>query len=227
MRIAVIIPALNEALSIQTTLTELQTWRQRGHQIILVDGGSSDATVSNAENLVDLVLLSPKGRALQMNMGAEHAEADVLLFLHADTILKEGADHLIIKSITSNKLWGRFNVSFTSDKLIFKIIALFMNFRSCITSIATGDQAIFVEKQLFDQVGRYPSQSLMEDIQLSIMLKRQCRANCLSETVLTSSRRWEQQGVYKTILQMWWLRFAYFIGVPTERIKDWYSNNRT
>lgn len=227
MRIAVIIPTLNEALSIQATLTELQTWRQRGHQIILVDGGSSDATVSKAENLVDLVLLSPKGRALQMNMGAEHAEADVLLFLHADTLLKEGADHLIIKSITSNKLWGRFNISFTSDKFIFKIIALFMNFRSCITSIATGDQAIFVEKQLFDQVGRYPSQSLMEDVQLSIMLKRQCRANCLSETVLTSSRRWEQQGVYKTILQMWWLRFAYFIGVPTERIKDWYSNNRT
>jgi len=225
MRIAVIIPTLNEGLSIQKTLIELQAWRQRGHQIILVDGGSADATVSHAENLVDLVLLSPKGRALQMNMGAEHADADILLFLHADTILKEGADHLIIESLSKNKPWGRFNVSFTSDKLIFKIIALFMNIRSCITSIATGDQAIFVEKQLFDQVGRYPSQPLMEDIQLSIVLKRQCRANCLKETVITSSRRWEQQGVYKTILQMWGLRLAYFLGVSSERLKHWYRNN--
>ena len=225
MRIAVIIPTLNEGLSIQKTLIELQAWRQRGHQIILVDGGSADATVSHAENLVDLVLLSPKGRALQMNMGAEHADADILLFLHADTILKEGADHLIIESLSKNKPWGRFNVTFTSDKLIFKIIALFMNIRSCITSIATGDQAIFVEKQLFDQVGRYPSQPLMEDIQLSIVLKRQCRANCLKETVITSSRRWEQQGVYKTILQMWGLRLAYFLGVSSERLKHWYRNN--
>jgi len=225
MRIAVIIPTLNEGLSIQKTLIELQAWRQRGHQIILVDGGSADATVSHAENLVDLVLLSPKGRALQMNMGAEHADADILLFLHADTILKEGADHLIIESLSTNKPWGRFNVSFTSDKLIFKIIALFMNIRSCITSIATGDQAIFVEKQLFDQVGRYPSLPLMEDIQLSIVLKRQCRANCLKETVITSSRRWEQQGVYKTILQMWGLRLAYFLGVSSERLKHWYRNN--
>jgi len=225
MRIAVIIPTLNEGLSIQKTLIELQAWRQRGHQIILVDGGSADATVSHAENLVDLVLLSPKGRALQMNMGAEHADADILLFLHADTILKEGADHLIIESLSRNKPWGRFNVTFTSDKLIFKIIALFMNIRSCITSIATGDQAIFVEKQLFDQVGRYPSQPLMEDIQLSILLKRQSRANCLKEVVITSSRRWEQQGVYKTILQMWGLRLAYFLGVSSERLKHWYRNN--
>jgi len=225
MRIAIVIPALNEALSIKKTLTSLQPWRQKGHQIILVDGGSNDATVRNAENLVDQILQSSQGRALQMNMGAEHADADILLFLHADTVLKEGSDNLIIESLSAGRPWGRFNVSFTSDKLIFKIIAFFINLRSCITSIATGDQAIFVEKQLFDQVGRFPPQPLMEDIQLSIMLKRRCRANCLNETVITSSRRWEQQGVYKTILQMWVLRLAYFLGVSSERLKRWYRHN--
>jgi len=225
MRIAIVIPTLNEGASIKDTLSSLQTWRQRGHQIILVDGGSSDATLSNAEHFVDLSLQSPKGRALQMNMGAEHADADVLLFLHADTRLKQGSDQLIIDSMSKDKLWGRFNVSFSSDRLIFKVIAYFMNLRSCITSIATGDQAIFVEKQLFDQVGRFPAQPLMEDVQLSILLKGHCRALCLKETVITSSRRWQQQGVVKTILQMWLLRSAYFIGVPAERLKHWYKDN--
>ena len=225
MRIAIVIPTLNEGASINDTLSALQAWRQRGHQIILVDGGSNDSTTTNAEHLVDLILHSPKGRALQMNMGAENSDADVLLFLHADTRLKEGSDQLIIESISKDKLWGRFNVSFTSDRIIFKVIAYFMNLRSCITSIATGDQAIFVEKQLFDEVGRFPTQPLMEDIQLSITLRGRGRADCLKETATTSSRRWEQQGVYKTILQMWLLRLAYFCGVPAERLKYWYKEN--
>jgi len=222
MRIAVIIPTLNEDSLIENTLSSLQDWRQRGHQIILVDGGSVDETVSRATPLVDLLLVSAKGRALQMNMGAEHADADILLFLHADSILKQDADRLIIESLSTNHMWGRFKVEFSSNRLIFKIVAFFMNIRSCMTSIATGDQAIFVEKQLFDQIGRFPALPLMEDIQLSIMLKRQSKVDCLSETVITSSRRWEQGGVYKTIMLMWILRLAYFSGVPAQRLKKWY-----
>ncbi|MCK4707606.1 MAG: TIGR04283 family arsenosugar biosynthesis glycosyltransferase [Gammaproteobacteria bacterium] len=222
MRIAVIIPTLNESNSISNTLKPLQSWRRRGHQIILVDAASNDGTVQKTDGLVDIVLTSRKGRAVQMNMGAEQADAEVLLFLHADTVIDEMADQQILTALSNDHCWGRFNVAFSSNKIIFKIIALMMNLRSCVTSIATGDQAIFVKKEFFEQVGRYPLLPLMEDIQLSILLKNYGRCFCLKSNVTTSSRRWEQKGVVKTVLLMWWLRFAYFIGVPVNRLKKWY-----
>lgn len=223
MRIAVIIPALNEAQFIQQTLFNLQAWRQKGHQVLLVDGGSTDETLTLAEPLVDELLVSEPGRALQMNMGAEHADADILLFLHADTLISENADQHIIASIAQGNDWGRFNVAFSSGRLVFRIIAFFINLRSCLSSIATGDQAIYVDKLLFDRVGRFPPLPLMEDVQLSINLKRKQRACCLQQTVITSSRRWEKNGIYKTILLMWSIRLGYFIGIPTEKLKLWYK----
>lgn len=224
MRIAVIIPTLNESGSIFSTLTPLQSWRKRGHEIILVDAGSTDDTVQKSEGLVDQVLISNKGRAIQMNMGAERADADILLFLHADTLIDESADQLILNVFNDQQYrWGRFNVSFASNKLIFHVIAFMMNIRSCLTSVATGDQAIFVEKALFEQVGRYPLQPLMEDIQLSISLKKFGRGYCLKNRVVTSCRRWEQGGIIRTILLMWGLRVAYFLGVPSRILKKFYK----
>jgi len=222
MRIAVIIPVLNESLSIQSTLNPLQFWRKRGHQIILVDAESTDDTVQKANGLVDKVLTSSKGRAVQMNMGAEQVDADILLFLHADTVIDEAADQLILTALSTGHSWGRFNIAFNSGKPVFKIIAFMMNIRSCLSSIATGDQAIFVEKELFEQVGRYPLQPIMEDIQLSISLKKHSRGFCLKQKVITSCRRWQQNGILKTIILMWFLRLAYFIGVPASKLKSWY-----
>lgn len=221
MKISVVIPTLNEVDSILNTLKPLQSWRARGHQVIVVDAGSADGTAKKAQQLADLVLSSDKGRAIQMNTGAERAEGDVLLFLHADTLLPENADHFILNALT-NHSWGRFNVSFSSTRFIFKIIAFMMNHKSCITSVATGDQAIFVSKKQFEDVGRFPQQDLMEDIQLSVALRRHCRAVCLPQKVVTSSRRWEQNGVIKTIFLMWVLRIAYFSGVSSNKLKHWY-----
>lgn len=221
MIISIIIPVLNESHSITQTLMPLQKWRCRGHQVILVDGGSEDDTVLRANGMVDKVINAPKGRANQMNAGAEQADGDVLLFLHADTLISETADQQILDAL-SNTRWGRFSVKFSSDKVIFKIIAIMMNLRSCLTSVATGDQAIFVNKQLFMAVDGYPQQVLMEDIQLSKNLRRQSDMACLKATVQTSSRRWEQYGITKTIVLMWGLRLAYFMGVPTGKLKAWY-----
>jgi len=223
MRIAVIIPARNEAASIECALSNLQGWRQRGHQVIVVDGDSTDATAEIARTLADRVIVSEPGRARQMNMGAESADADILLFLHADTLIDTTADRYIIDAVSNGCSWGRFNVSFNTNALIFKIIAFAMNLRSCVSSIATGDQAIFIERALFSQVGRYPLQPLMEDIQLSINLRRHQRACCLPVRVVTSARRWQQKGVIRTIILMWGLRLGYFVGLSAERLKRWYD----
>jgi len=223
MRIAVIIPARNEAENIEQTLHSLQSWRQRGHQVMLVDGGSSDATVERARSLTDLVLESEPGRAQQMNIGAENADAEIFLFLHADTQIEPDADQLIIDAVTGGCGWGRFSVGFNNRAIIFKVIASLMNLRSCITSIATGDQAIFVEQALFNQVGRYPAQPLMEDIQLSINLRRQQRACCLQSRVITSARRWQQKGIVRTVALMWMLRLGYFFGISAQSLKRWYD----
>lgn len=222
MQIAVIIPALNEQANILATLQPLQSWRQKGHQVIVVDGGSQDDTVALAEPYTDVVVNSSPGRSLQMNLGEEATTADILLFLHADTIIDENADQLIINTITSGKRWGRFSVQFDTPRWTFRVIALLMNLRSCLTSIATGDQAMFVEHELFDQVGRFPVIPLMEDIQLSVNLKRYQRVTCLPQKVITSARRWKNRGIFKTIVLMWLLRIAYFIGVPAEKLHKLY-----
>lgn len=223
MIISIIIPTLNESASIVNTLLPLQAWRTRGHEVILVDGGSEDDTVFKAQYLADQVLGSEKGRSQQMNIGAEHAKGEILLFLHADTLVNDISDHGILNSINNGFGWGHFNVEFTSKRFIFKVIAAMMNTRSCLTSIATGDQAIFVKKDLFEEVGRYPLLPLMEDIELSIRLKRLGRSCCQAEKVVTSSRRWEKNGILNTIILMWFLRLAYFLGVSPTGLKRWYK----
>jgi rSAM/selenodomain-associated transferase 2 len=213
--LSIIIPVLNEAKVIVSTLLCLQPLRLAGHEIIVVDGGSIDSSPVLSEPLADRVISSPRGRARQMNAGAKMARGGILLFLHADTLLPEHSDRLILSGMArTGKKWGRFDVSLSGRHFLFPIIAWLMNVRSRLTSIATADQAIFVERGLFEAVHGFPDIELMEDIAFSKVLKRRGRPLCLWHRVLTSSRRWEKNGIFRTVLQMWLQRLAYFLGVP-------------
>jgi len=215
--LSIVIPALNEADAIAATLASLQPLRAAGHEVIVVDGGSTDATVSLADPLADRVLAAPRGRARQMNAGAAVARGDVLVFLHADTSLPEHAV-AVIRSALRHRLWGRFDVVIAGRPQMLRVVAAFMNLRSRLTGIATGDQTLFISSTAFAAVGGYPEQSLMEDIALSKRLKKFGPPACPCERVVTSGRRWEANGVWRTILLMWRLRFDYWRGVPAERL---------
>lgn len=219
MRLSIIVPVLNEATQIVTALEPLQQLRAQGHEVIVVDGGSDDDTAEHARALCDQLLNAPRGRARQMNAGAEVAKGDVLWFLHADTLASvTAADALVTALSQSNREWGRFDVRLSGSSPLLRVVETLMNLRSRLTGIATGDQGIFVRRGLFERLGGYPDIPLMEDIALSRLLKRQCAPICLRERLLTSSRRWEQQGVVRTILLMWRLRFAYWRGVSPDHL---------
>jgi len=228
--ISIIIPVLNEEKHIHRFLCSLRQYKDRGHEIILVDGGSIDNTINIAQPMVTHCLASEAGRAKQMNTGAKTARGDVLLFLHADTFLPDNADFFIQESLSDrkcnkkrNKKWGRFNVQFTSNHLAFRMIESMMNLRSRITGIATGDQAIFMTKDTFNRVGCYPEIKLMEDICMSKSLLKHSRPACLKQKVITSSRRWETHGILRTIFFMWSLRLRFFLGANPEDLAAEYQ----
>jgi rSAM/selenodomain-associated transferase 2 len=202
--------------------------RARGAEVIVVDGGSADRTVALARPLADRLIAAPRGRAAQMNAGAAAARGDVLLFLHADTALPADADRLIVDRLAqsgrvSRHAWGRFDIAIAGHHPLFPLIAALMNLRSRVTGIATGDQAIFVDKAAFAAVGGFPDIALMEDIVLSRRLKRLSRPLCLAARALTSGRRWEKHGVVRTILTMWRLRLAFFFGAAPEKLAARYG----
>ena len=215
-RLSVVVPALNEARGIRAALEALAPLRSRGHEVIVVDGGSSDRTAELAAGLCDRVLSAPRGRARQMNAGARAATGDVLLFLHADTRLPPRADELIPDS----SMWGRFDVRIEGRHPLLKVVAWAMNLRSRLSGIATGDQAIFVRRDAFPG---FPEIALMEDVALSKLLKRRGAPACLRQRVVTSGRRWESRGVLRTILLMWRLRLLYFLGVSPELLARRYG----
>jgi rSAM/selenodomain-associated transferase 2 len=222
--LSIIIPVLNEAGIIVSALSRLQSFRAAGHEIIVVDGGSNDGTPALSEPLANRVISSPRGRACQMNAGAKIATGGILLFLHADTLLPKNSYRLILSGLArTGKKWGRFDVSLSGKHFLFPIIAWLMNLRSRITSIATADQAIFVERRFFEAVRGFPEIDLMEDIALSKILKRAGKPLCLWHRVLTSSRRWERNGILRTVLQMWLQRLAYFLGVNPRHLARCYN----
>lgn len=223
--LSIVIPALNEAAGIEATLQALQPLRARGVELMLADGGSSDATPALARPWVDAVVDAPRGRALQMNAGAAQARADVLLFLHADTRLPPLADVLVLQAmqgVGGGACWGRFDVRIEGRPWMLRVVAWLMNLRSRLSGIATGDQALFVTRVAFEQVGGFPVQPLMEDIEISRRLKRLGPPACLSARVCTSGRRWEQHGVWRTIVLMWRLRWRYWRGESPARLAEAY-----
>ncbi len=223
IRLSVVMPALNEAQGMATALAALAPLVLRGAQVIVADGGSSDHTFALAQAGAAAVLVSPRGRALQMNAGAAQARGEVLLFLHADTRLPAGADVLVREALAGgSQVWGRFDVAITGRPRMFRLIAALMNLRSRWTGIATGDQAMFMTRAAFDAVGGFPAQPLMEDIEMSRRLLKLSRPACLRAKVLTSGRRWESRGVWRTVLLMWRLRFAYWRGTAPERLAELY-----
>lgn len=234
-RLSIIVPTLNESGQITSTLLALQPLRAEGHQVIVVDGGGTDNTMDLAKPLADMIITSTRGRALQMNVGAgEAANSEILLFLHADTYLPENAAQAIIGGLAlSGKAWGRFNVRLSGKNLMLRAIERMMNLRSRLTGIATGDQGIFVRREAFISLGGYPEIPLMEDIAISRSLKMAFGSPlCLSTPVVTSSRRWEENGILRTILLMWKLRLTYFLGASPEHLARQYtrrgaSNART
>jgi rSAM/selenodomain-associated transferase 2 len=211
-RLSIVIPALDEALELPRLLAELQPLRQRGGELIVVDGGSTDGTPDLARPGADRVLRADPGRAGQMNAGAAAARGEVVLFLHADTRLPAGADALVQHAVGGGHLWGRFDVRIAGRSRLLRVVAALMNRRSRWTGIATGDQAIFVRRDVFERIGGFPAQPLMEDIELSRRLRRLGRPACLRPPVVTSGRRWEQRGVWRTIVLMWRLRWRYWRG---------------
>jgi rSAM/selenodomain-associated transferase 2 len=223
-KLSIIVPVLNEGEGIAATLDALADLRALGTEVIVVDGGSRDATIQRARLRADRVIPAPRGRALQMNAGAAKATGDVLLFLHADTRLPRDADHVLLNGLErSGRAWGRFNVKIESRSPLLILVGWLMGLRSRVTGIATGDQAIFVRRDAFQAAGGFPEIPLMEDIALCKRLKRVSAPLCLSERVITSGRRWEQNGVINTIVLMWRLRLAYFFGADPKELAEQYG----
>ncbi|GAA0680932.1 TIGR04283 family arsenosugar biosynthesis glycosyltransferase [Marinobacterium maritimum] len=220
---AIVVPVLNEIDTLPALLDHLRTWQQRGAEILLVDGDSRDGTAAAARAHGFTVLDAPPGRASQMNAGARHSQAPNLVFLHADTRLPNNADQLIQAALADSSLsWGRFDVRIEGRSRLLPVVSYLMNVRSRLSGIATGDQAMFMTRELFDHVGGFPSQPLMEDIELSKRLKQVSAPTCLRTRVTTSGRRWDHHGSWRTILLMWQLRWAYWRGTSAQKLAERY-----
>jgi len=221
--ISFIIPVLNDLEALKRLLPAVQEYRNQGHELLIIDGGSTDGSVTFARSLADRILMTGTGRGRQMNLGAENASHNILFFLHADSQLPPDAGNLILNALSDpDKFWGRFDVCLDEPGVGYTLIAFMMNLRSRWSGVATGDQGIFVRKQYFQKAGRYADIPLMEDIALSKALRKIAWPVCLPEKIVTSARRWRNQGMLKTVLLMWWLRLAYVAGVKPAILAKWY-----
>lgn len=221
--LSIVMPVLNEGTALARRIQALAPLRARGAELIVVDGGSTDSTWTIACALADRVLSAPSGRGSQMNAGSREATADALLFLHADTALPPEADLLIARALTAGSLWGRFDVRIEGSHPMLRVIAWLMNQRSRLIGIATGDQGIFVGRAVFESLGGFADMPLMEDIELSTRLRKRGAPACLAAWVITSGRRWEARGVWRTMALMWWLRAAYFFGASSAALARQYG----
>lgn len=221
--LSIIVPMLNELAALPELLAHLKPYQQRGCEVIVVDGGSEDGSAELAASAGFRVIGAARGRARQMNAGAQAAQGEILLFLHADTRLPDAADALIRQALAAPKQhWGRFDVQIAGRSPLLRVIGAMINLRSRLSGIATGDQALFVSRAVFVAIGGYPDQPLMEDVELSRRLKQRSRPVCLRARVITSGRRWETRGIVRTVVLMWRLRFWYWLGTPAERLARLY-----
>ncbi len=225
MNISVIVPVLNEEKNIVATLEALQALTP--YEIIIVDGGSWDRTREIAALFQVKVISSERGRARQMNRGAGEASGDVLLFLHADTRLPPTAFADIAGALGDPcYLGGRFDVELDGDHWLLPLVGRMISYRSRISKVATGDQGIFVRREVFERMHGFEDIPLMEDIAFCRTMKRVGGVACLSTRVVTSARRWEADGVWRTIARMWTIKLLYFAGVSPARLKQFYADTR-
>ena len=222
--LSIIMPVLNEEAVLADALNSLAEFRRRGAEVIVVDGGSCDRTVDLARTFADQVIIAPRGRAKQMNAGAAVAQGNVLLFLHADTRVPRNADRLIVDGLAqSERSWGRFDVRIAGRRPLLRLVEAMMNLRSRLTGIATGDQAMFVTGAAFTACGGYPDIALMEDVAISRKLKRLGPPLCLRMRAITSGRKWQHDGVLRTIFLMWSLRLSFFFGADPSALARRYG----
>ena len=221
--LSIVVPTLNEAGTVQDLLLSLQPWRGASCEVIIVDGGSRDATVTQAAPLADRILHSPPGRARQMNAGADAARGTQLWFLHADSRVPAAAVPAV-RAALARSGWGRFDVTLSGAHPLFRVIERAMNLRSRWSGIATGDQGLFVRREWFERAGGFPEIALMEDVALSRRLKRLGRPACLRSVLGASSRRWERDGILRTVLLMWSLRLRYALGASPETLARRYRH---
>jgi rSAM/selenodomain-associated transferase 2 len=229
-RLTIIIPALDEAAIIAAALVALNPLRARGAEVIVVDGGSSDGTLALAQPLADRVIAGPRNRGAAMNAGAALARGDVFVFLHADTVLPQRADRLIAAALARHdfrKAWGRFDLRIAGRHPLLALVGLMISWRSRLSGIAGGDQTIFVTREAFWSVGGFPDLPLMEDIALSRKLKRLSRPVCIARPAVTSGRHWDECGLWRTIVLMWRLRLAYYLGAEPARLALTYGRVAT
>ncbi len=225
--IAVILPVLNEAAALPARLAALRTGGFAG--ILVVDGGSTDGSRDAVRAAMDTegtpvrLIRAERGRARQMNAGAAEARASILLFLHADTGLPPNAARKIEAALRTGAVWGCFDVRLDSPRPLLRTVAWLMNRRSAFTGICTGDQGIFIRRDIFARLGGYAPIPLMEDIEISRRLKRVSPPARIRVPVVASARRWERGGVLRTILLMWRLRLLYWLGVPPDRLARHYT----
>ena len=226
MKVSIIIPSLNEGPQLKNFLETIQIWRSEGHEVILVDGGSDDKSNASLGALADTIIKTLPGRAIQMNEGAKHAQHEILFFLHADSTPGKNTLCALTRGLEKSKrVWGRFDIRLSGSHWMLRTIETMMNLRSRLTGIATGDQGIFVCRDIFEQINGYASIELMEDIEISKRLKKFSRPLCLANYITTSSRKWEQKGILKTMMLMWLMRLAYFLGVSPRRLSSIYYSS--
>ena len=223
IKLSIIIPTLNEADQIEQHLSNLQVLRQQGHEVIVVDGGSIDDTLSLVSPLCDQVCQSQQSRSIQMNCGAEIASGECFVFLHADTALPENVLESLSCINDIEGKWGRFDIRLSGRNMLFRVIESCMNNRSSFSGIVTGDQVMFIGEELFNRVGGYPEIALMEDIAISSLLNKFSKPIRIREKVMSSSRRWEKNGIVKTIIKMWVLRLLYLFHYDTNKLAKLYE----
>ncbi|HHZ88787.1 MAG TPA: glycosyltransferase [Chromatiales bacterium] len=215
-RLSVIIPVLDDIPSLMELLQQLAPLRREGHEVIVVDGGSRDPAAGDIRGRCEVYAVTHAGRANQMNVGAARASGDVLWFLHADSVISDDTAELLERAVDSGSRWGWCRIQLSGSARIYRVIEFAMDLRSRVSRVSTGDQGLYVESSLFDQVGGFPEVPLMEDVAICKRLRKRASPVLVPSFLITSSRRWETQGVLRTIGLMWGLRLLYWFGVSSE-----------